>query len=148
MIKSVQKKFFTRHGFTLIELLIVIAIIGILAAAVLVAIDPAKRTNQARDSARKNDIGSLAVELQAYYTTPGAGEYPLSLNELTSSGGLKQVPTDPLNVSYSYTLGTGAEEAGVYISLDDPTAATGYWCWMSWNNAAAEVVTAGACSAP
>jgi len=45
MIKSARKKFL--GGFTLIELLIVIAILGILAAAVLVAINPAKRTRQA-----------------------------------------------------------------------------------------------------
>ena len=55
MFLPARKKLF--GGFTLIELLIVIAILGILAAAVLVAANPGKRTKQARDAARKNDIG-------------------------------------------------------------------------------------------
>jgi len=84
-----------RLGFTLIELLIVIAILGILAAAVLVAINPAKRTKQAQDAKRKNDIGALATEVQAFYVSPGLGYYPTSLEVLTAQGYLKQMPTDP-----------------------------------------------------
>ena len=49
LAKSAVKKYF--KGFTLIELPIVIAILGILAAAVLVAIDPGKRTRQAQEAA-------------------------------------------------------------------------------------------------
>jgi prepilin-type N-terminal cleavage/methylation domain-containing protein len=146
MIKTVHKKFF--KGFTLIELLIVIAILGILAAAVLVAINPAKRTNQARDAGRKNDIGSLATELQAYYTTPGQGFYPTSLNILTSAGGLKQLPKDPkYQTDYSYTINNSTlpTEAGIYSTLDDPSGATGIWCWRSTNNAALEY-TVGGCT--
>ena len=63
-----------KQGFTLIELLIVIAILGILAAAVLVAINPGKRTAQARDAQRKNDISAIANALIGYYTI--AGIYP------------------------------------------------------------------------
>jgi len=128
--------------------LIVIAILGILAAAVLVAINPAKRTNQARDAGRKNDIGSLAVELQAYYTTPGAGEYPGDLNVLTSSGGLKQVPNDPLGPAYTYVLAGDSSESAVYSSLQDPTGTLGFWCWMSFTNVATEFPTTAECSAP
>src|SRR3990167_2861309 len=102
MIKTAQKKKF--FGFTLIELLIVIAVLGILAAAVLVAVNPAKRTRQARDAARKNDIGSLATAIQAYYTTPGQGLYASGLTSLTASGDLKQVPAGPTGEAYSYTL--------------------------------------------
>jgi general secretion pathway protein G len=91
-IKFAPKKF---KGFTLIELLIVIAILGILAAAVLVAINPGKRTRQAQDAKRKNDIGALATEVQGYYTTPGQGVYPTSLNVLIVGGYLKQMPLDP-----------------------------------------------------
>ena len=63
-----------RHGFTLIELLIVIAILGILAAAVLVAINPGKRTAQARDAQRKNDISAIANASIGYLVL--AGSYP------------------------------------------------------------------------
>lgn len=46
-------------GFTLIELLIVIAIIATLATIVFVALDPATRLADARDSRRWNDVNSI-----------------------------------------------------------------------------------------
>ena len=51
----------SRHqrGFTLIELLIVIGIIGFLAAAVLVAVDPVKRIQDSRDSRRYSESNAL-----------------------------------------------------------------------------------------
>ena len=154
MILTARKKLF--RGFTLIELLIVIAILGILAAAVLVAVNPAKRQRQARDSARKNDIGQIATALQAYYTTPGQGIYPTAsgvgaaggLTELTVSQDLKQIPTDPTGAGYTYTVsGTASgNEAAIYVALEDPTGASGsLWCWQSTSGKAQEV-TAGACS--
>ncbi len=134
-------------GFTLIELLIVIAILGILAAAVLVAVNPAKRQKQARDSARKNDIGQLATALQAYYTTPGQGVYPAGLTALTASGDLKQIPTGPTGEAYSYTLDGASAEAAIYLALEDPTSGVGTWtwCWQSTSGRAAEV-TSGSCT--
>ncbi len=154
VIKSAQKK--KLFGFTLIELLIVIAILGILAAAVLVAINPAKRTKQARDAGRKNDIGSLATEIQAYYTTPGQGYYFTGdgcdggLTTLTASGGLKQVPVDAQGNKYCYDVGANTDEAAVGITIEDPTS-TGVgpfmWCWKSTTNKAEEVGSA-ACTVP
>lgn len=140
-------------GFTLIELLIVIAILGILAAAVLVAVNPAKRQKQARDSARKNDIGQLATALQAYYTTPGQGQYlgtsgsPGGLSALTSTGDLKQVPTDPTGGQYTYTVNGTTDEAAIYHQLEDPTSGTGtyLWCWQSRTGKATEI-TSGSCT--
>ena len=49
----------TERGFTLIELLIVIGIIGFLAAAVLVAVDPVKRIQDARDARRYSEANAL-----------------------------------------------------------------------------------------
>lgn len=46
-------------GFTIIELLIVIGIIGFLAAAILVAVDPVKRIQDARDSERWSEVNTL-----------------------------------------------------------------------------------------
>ena len=151
VIKSAQKK--KLFGFTLIELLIVIAILGILAAAVLVAINPAKRTKQARDAGRKNDIGSLATEIQAYYTTPGQGYYfagagcPGGLTTLTASGGLKQIPVDAQGYNYCYFVNAATTEAAVYITIEDPTGVGNrLWCWQS-NTNKAEEVTSGSCTA-
>jgi len=133
-------------GFTLIELLIVIAILGILAAAVLVAVNPAKRQRQARDSARKNDIGQMATALQAYYTTPGQGLYPTSMNVLTDTQDLKQIPTDPTSGLYSYTYNGATDEAWIWDTLEDPTGSTGVWCWTSTSGKASEEVDAAACT--
>ncbi|MFH1537142.1 MAG: prepilin-type N-terminal cleavage/methylation domain-containing protein [Patescibacteria group bacterium] len=46
-------------GFTLVELLIVIAIIAILAAVVFVALDPATRFADSRDSTRWGEVNSV-----------------------------------------------------------------------------------------
>src|SRR5512142_2321274 len=46
-------------GFTLIELLIVIGIIGFLAAAVLVAVDPVKRIQDSRDARRYSEVNAI-----------------------------------------------------------------------------------------
>jgi len=46
-------------GFTLIELLVVIGVIGILAAIVLVAVNPGRQFAQARDTQRRSDLYSI-----------------------------------------------------------------------------------------
>ncbi|MDD5251742.1 MAG: type II secretion system protein [Patescibacteria group bacterium] len=46
-------------GFTLIELLIVIGIIGFLAAAILVAVDPVRRVQEARNAKRWSEVNAI-----------------------------------------------------------------------------------------
>lgn len=53
-------------GFTLIELLLVIGIISVLAIVVFVALDPAKRFADARDSRRISDINSILSAVSQY----------------------------------------------------------------------------------
>ncbi|MBI4599161.1 type II secretion system protein [Candidatus Uhrbacteria bacterium] len=48
-----------RAGFTLIELLVVIGIIAILAVVVFVALDPATRFEDARDTVRQSDVQEI-----------------------------------------------------------------------------------------
>ncbi len=50
---------FRRKGFTLIEILVVIGIIAVLAAVVLVAVNPARQFKLARDSQRTSNVTAL-----------------------------------------------------------------------------------------
>jgi prepilin-type N-terminal cleavage/methylation domain-containing protein len=64
----------TAKGFTLIELLIVIAVLGILAVAVLSAINPIEQINRSRDTGSRSDAEQLLGAIDRYYAT--AGYYP------------------------------------------------------------------------
>jgi len=71
-----------KNGFTLIELLIVMAILGVLAAVVIVSFPAAAR--KARDSRRRSDLKQYQISLEAY-ANRNNGLYPHSL--LTGSTG-------------------------------------------------------------
>lgn len=103
-----------KRGFTLIELLIVIAILGVLAAGVVTAINPLKRMQNARNAQRKMDLGQMANAVEAYAVSHG-GQYPATggnwcglispytacgtdyIPGLVADGGLKILPKDPQN---------------------------------------------------
>ncbi|MGI5826146.1 MAG: type II secretion system protein [Patescibacteria group bacterium] len=54
------------RGFTMIELLIVIAVLGILAVAVLSAINPIEQINRGRDTSSKSDAEQLLSAIDRY----------------------------------------------------------------------------------
>ncbi len=69
-----------KKGFTLIELLIVIGILGILAAAIIVVLNPGELLAQARDGQRLSDLDSIRAAISLYLSdvsspTLGTTEY-------------------------------------------------------------------------
>lgn len=65
-IKNQKSK---RFGFTMIELLIVIAVLGVLAVAVLSAINPIEQINRGRDTGSRSDAEQLLSAFDRYYTS-------------------------------------------------------------------------------
>jgi len=68
------KKSYTQ-GFTLIEVLLVIAILAILAAVVIVAINPGKQFSEAQDTQRRSDVRAILDGIHQY-SIDNAGVYP------------------------------------------------------------------------
>lgn len=131
---------FSSKGFTLIELLVVIAVLGVLAAGVLIAINPAKKINQAKDANAKSDVAQIASALQAYYTSNTT--YPTDLATLVSSSELKVLPT---SATYTYTKSPASApytDVSVAFTLNDGGS---LWCWRSSTGTA---VVATTCPAP
>lgn len=61
----------TQRGFTMIELLIVISILGILAVAVLSAINPIEQINRGRDTGSQSDAEQMLSAIDRFYAFQG-----------------------------------------------------------------------------
>ena len=129
------------HSFTLIELLTVIAIIGILAAIIIISLD--KVRGKARDARRKTDLETISKAIDQYGIDKGA--YPLMAGKRGDSCNLtfwntdlytplkdyvSKLPTDPYNATvgglrycyyYKHDLSTGAYK--IRAKLEQDTAA-------------------------
>lgn len=88
-------------GFTLMELLIVIAIIIVLAAAVFVALNPAKRFQDSRNARRSSDVSAILSALKIDQADNG-GTYVASVAALTADTAY-QIGTDASGCDSSCT---------------------------------------------
>jgi general secretion pathway protein G len=92
-------------GFTLLELMIVISIIIILAIIVLPQYQ--KTVLQARESVLKDDLVQMRKLLDQY--AADKGQLPQSLEDLASSGYLREVPVDPITGEKDWNVITGQD---------------------------------------
>jgi len=139
----------------LIELLIVMAILGVLAVVVLVAINPVQQLARTRDAGRKSAITQMGHALEAYYTSHGAtyvAEGATWVATLQTAGELSTVPsaitcsvtgcgactTNAQNGwCYNATTAAGGEPAVAYTRLESASevskcaAGNAYFIWST-----------------
>ena len=135
---TTQKKAQRRRsrGMTLIEIMVVITILGLIAAAVGVAVIP--QLEAARRDRASLDIKNIQGAMKLYYTKKG--KYPdtaSGLNALVEAQALEQMPKDPWNndsvyineggkpfiISYGADGTAGGEGNDADISSADANAA-------------------------
>ena len=108
-----------KRGFTLIELLLVIGIIAILAAIVIVAINPTKQLGDARNAQRRADVNTI-LNAVYQYSIDNNGTLPTTI-ETTAKTICKSGP----NVSCQFGINLNVLTGSYVVALPaDPQSAT------------------------
>jgi type IV pilus assembly protein PilA len=98
-------------GFTLVELLIVIAILAVLAAAVVIVLNPAEFLSQGRDAKRVSDLRNIVSSLNIYisdYPQASIGDFQtvyISIPDTSSTCTSHALPSLPSGWSYRCATG-------------------------------------------
>jgi prepilin-type N-terminal cleavage/methylation domain-containing protein len=110
-----------RKGFTLLEILLVIAAIGILAAIVLIAINPNRQLAQARNAQRRSDVLAISNSIAQRLIDEAANNPTTSIITLMPTG----VPTNGANWRHVHrnAIASGTTDCAVSGSIPAAGAA-------------------------
>ncbi len=110
-----------KKGFTLIELLVVIGIIGILAAIVLVAVNPGRQFAQARNTTRQSDLIQVTNAVYQFAAEHNGNLPGTSFDPNTGAPNFPTTATCIGNAATCFDLANaGADEDGDGV-VDDGT---------------------------
>ena len=130
-------------GFTLIELIIVIGVLGVLAAALLIAIDPLEQLARGRDSGRLSSVTQLGRAFQAYLAGQNLSAYPVisttwQTTYLVASGDIKNgiilnpAPKTSCDPTAAYAEGNfcykpltktvASDDAAIWVGVDSKSS--------------------------
>src|SRR5215510_1658450 len=116
-------------GFTLLELMIVISIIIILASITLPQYQ--KTIMHTRETVLRDDLRKMRGLIDQY--AADKGRLPQSLDDLVTSGYMRDVPIDPFTGQKDWAITTG----------EDPNSSEGEQGMTDVHSASAEVSTEG-----
>jgi len=117
-------------AFTLLEILLVVAAIGILAAIVIVAINPQRQLGKVRDAERQSEVGTLKDGIEQYSLDQN-GQYPSGIEVNTYKEVCDTEAIDPSNCPDYYVDLSGLVPDQLAAIPRDPQASdtnedTGY----------------------
>jgi len=122
MMQKIKKN----KGFTLIEILVVIGIIAILAAIVLVALNPARQFAQARNSQRTSNVNAI-LNAVGQFIADNQGQVPTEITgtEQNISDGAADLCSD-LVPAYMPALPADPDVGGEFEDCSGSWGDTGY----------------------